>query len=93
MTIELALGPNEIEHDGEEGGGLMRRNWGQNQKTSVEPKHEADKLGVHVEEKASALTMDRWGKKKPNIFAKFVLSYFIKNSQAIASFCVCYFNC
>lgn len=63
MTIELALGPNEIEHDGEEGG-LMRRNWGQNQKTSVEPKHEADKLGVHVEEKASALTMDRWEKKK-----------------------------
>lgn len=65
MTIELALGPNEIEHDGEEGG-LMRRNWGQNQKTSVEPKHEADKLGVHVEEKASALTMDRWEKKKKN---------------------------
>lgn len=61
MTIELALGPNEIEHDGEEGG-LMRRNWEQNQKTSVEPKHEADKLGVHVEEKASALTMDRWKK-------------------------------
>lgn len=91
MTIELALGPNEIEHDGEEGG-LMRRNWGQNQKTSVEPKHEADKLGVHVEEKASALTMDRW-KKKTNIFAKFVLSYFIKNSQAIVSFCVRYFNC
>lgn len=92
MTIELALGPNEIEHDGEEGG-LMRRNWGQNQKTSVEPKHEADKLGVHVEEKASALTMDRWKKKNPNIFAKLVLSYFIKNSQAIASFCVCHFNC
>lgn len=67
MTIELALGPNEIEHDGEEGG-LMRRNWGQNQKTSVEPKHEADKLGVHVEEKASALTMDRWEKKKPQTF-------------------------
>lgn len=67
MTIELALGPNEIEHDGEEGG-LMRRNWGQNQKTSVEPKHEADKLGVHVEEKASALTMDRWEEKKPQTF-------------------------
>lgn len=67
MTIELALGPNEIEHDGEEGG-LMRRNWGQNQKTSVEPKHEADKLGVHVEEKASALTMDRWEEKKPKHF-------------------------
>lgn len=67
MTIELALGPNEIEHDGE-GGGLMRRNWGQNQKTSVEPKHEADKLGVHVEEKASALTMDRWEEKKPQTF-------------------------
>lgn len=63
MTIELALGPNEIEHDGEEGG-LMRRNWGQNQKTSVEPKHEADKLGVHVEEKASVLNMDRWKTKK-----------------------------
>lgn len=67
MTIELALGPNEIEHDGEEGG-LMRRNWGQNQKTLVEPKHEADKLGVHVEEKASALTMDRWEEKKPKHF-------------------------
>lgn len=67
MTIELALGPNEIEHDGEEGG-LMRRNWGQNQKTSVEPKHEADKLGVHVEEKASALTMDRWEEKNPQTF-------------------------
>lgn len=66
MTIELALGPNEIEHDGEEGG-LMRRNWGQNQKTSVEPKHEADKLGVRVEEKASALTMDRW-EKNPKHF-------------------------
>lgn len=71
MTIELALGPNEIEHDGEEGG-LMRRNWGQNQKTSVEPKHEADKLGVHVEEKASALTMDRWEEKKKN--QKFLLN-------------------
>lgn len=72
MTIELALGPNEIEHDGEEGG-LMRRNWGQNQKTSVEPKHEADKLGVHVEEKASALTMDRWEEKKNQ---KFLLNSF-----------------
>lgn len=50
MVTEEAVGPSEIEHDVGEVN-LMRRNGGQNQKTSVEPKHEAAKLGLHVEEK------------------------------------------
>lgn len=39
VTVEEAVGPNEIEHDVGEGN-LMRRNRGQNQKTSVNPNME-----------------------------------------------------
>lgn len=58
VTVEEAVGPNERGHDVGEGN-LMRRNWGQNQKTSAEPRHEADKLGMHVEEKGIG-TRRRW---------------------------------
>lgn len=56
VTVEEAFGPKEIEHDVGDGD-LMRRNWRQNQKTPVEPKNKADKLGLHVEENVSALCM------------------------------------
>lgn len=61
VTVEKTFGPREIEHAVGEGN-LMRRNWGQNQKTSVEPKHEADKLGLHVGKKRPQLSA--WIRKK-----------------------------
>lgn len=57
MTVEEAFGLKEIEHDVGEGN-LMRRNCGQNQETSVEPKNKADKLELHVEESVSAISTD-----------------------------------
>lgn len=57
MTVEAAVAPYQIERDVGVGN-LMGRNCGQNQETSAEPKHEPDKLGLHVEGEAASLTLN-----------------------------------